>query len=170
VWTGFLVFIKVCRKNFQGNNSGHFVDMIGIVTPERIFFTADSVFPPNVIEKYHLFFLYNIKAHLNTLKMLNNMEADIFVPGHGTAVESIENLEKELCTFYRLNMDPNQYVLISSTVRSYLSYMLKKNLLEYSFSDSQMLWKKKAINFSYKHLIRKDIDSRTLELKYQYEN
>lgn len=36
--------------------------------------------------------------------------------------------------------------------------------------EKQMLWKKKAINFSYKHLIHKDIDSRTLELKYQYEN
>jgi len=64
-------------------------------------------------------------------------------------VERIENLEKELCTFYRLNMDPNQYVLVSSTVRSYLSYMLGKNFLEDSLSDSQMLGKKKAINFSY---------------------
>jgi len=151
---------------------GHFVDMIGIFTPDRVLFAADSVFPLYVIEKYHFFFLYNIKEHLNTLKMLNTMDADLFVPGHGTLVQNIENLVninlkkieeiierileicekplnqedlvKELCEFYGLTMDPNQYVLVSSTVRSYLSYMLEQDLLEYTFSDSQMLWKKKA--------------------------
>jgi glyoxylase-like metal-dependent hydrolase (beta-lactamase superfamily II) len=150
---------------------GHFVDMIGVYTPDRVFFIGDCVFPQNIIEKYHLFFLYDIKAQLKTLETLKKMEADIFVPGHGGPVRSTDHLVlintrkireivdrildicsravsenelvNELCNFYHLNMDPNQNVLVSSTVRSYLSYMLEENMLEYTFSGSNMMWKKR---------------------------
>ncbi|MGQ9616983.1 MAG: MBL fold metallo-hydrolase [Spirochaetota bacterium] len=150
---------------------GHFVDMIGVYTPDRVFFIGDCVFPQNIIEKYHLFFLYDIKAQLKTLETLKTIEAEIFVPGHGVPVKNIEylilintrkirdvierildlcsspvtenELVNKLCSIYHLNMDPNQNVLVSSTVRSYLSYMLEEDMLEYTFSNSKMLWKKR---------------------------
>ena len=62
---------------------GHFFGMLGIRTPDRVFFTGDSVFPPRVIDKYHLFYIYDVSAYLATLDYLSTAEADLFVPSHG---------------------------------------------------------------------------------------
>lgn len=52
---------------------GHFFEMIGVMTPDNILFIGDSLFPENIINKYHLFFLLNLKAHLQTLDELTNL-------------------------------------------------------------------------------------------------
>ena len=42
---------------------------------------------------------------------------------------------------YNLPMNGNQYVLIGSTIRSYLSYLVDENKLKYEFKDNKMFWK-----------------------------
>lgn len=44
---------------------------------------------------------------------------------------------------YGLVMDFEQYVLIGSTVRSYLSWLLNEGRLGASFKDGMLLWKRK---------------------------
>lgn len=61
---------------------GHFIEQIGIITPERVCFTGDAVFSDEIIEKYSLPFLFDIRESLNTLNFLKNVEADYFVLGH----------------------------------------------------------------------------------------
>lgn len=39
---------------------GYFFDMIGIKTSDDIYFLADCVFGENIINKYHLSFIYNV--------------------------------------------------------------------------------------------------------------
>lgn len=147
---------------------GHYFDMIGIMTPDNVFFIADTLFPENVIRKYHLFYLLDIRAHLQTLEFLKNQEADLFVPSHGEpqrdirslvdinrdkVLEIINRLEEicseplnqeeilcKICEIYDVNLDATQYVLLSSTIRSYLSYLLEEGRLEYTFGTSGMLW------------------------------
>ena len=38
-------------------------------------------------------------------------------------------------------MNPNQYVLIGSTVRSYLSYLYDEGKLVFEFKENKMYWK-----------------------------
>ena len=38
-------------------------------------------------------------------------------------------------------MNPNQYVLIGSTIKSYLSYLYEENKIIYEFKDNKMIWK-----------------------------
>lgn len=148
---------------------GHFFDMIGIKTSDDIYFLADSLFSEETITKYHLFFIYDVKEFINTLEYLNSLKGRLFIPSHCEATKNISSLielnrnkveeildkiydicKKEI-TFeeilksifdnYNLIMNTNQYVLVGSTIRSYLSYLLDENKLSYEFKDNKMVWK-----------------------------
>jgi glyoxylase-like metal-dependent hydrolase (beta-lactamase superfamily II) len=147
---------------------GHFFDMIGIKTPDDICFMADSVVGENIINKYHISFLYDISNYLSTLDMIETMHTKLFVPAHAEVTDNmrelvkinkdkiyeiIENIKKickvptafedilqSLFNNYNLVMDITQYVLVGSTIRSYLSYMLDMNMLKVEFLNNKMLW------------------------------
>ena len=147
---------------------GHFFDMIGIKTDDDVYFIADSVFGEDTILKYHLFFVYDVKEYLNTLDMLKKLDGSMFVPSHFEPANNIlptielnSNKINEICNkicdickekitfddilknvldFYELKMNTNQYVLVGSTVRSYLSYLYGEGRLKYEFCDNKMYW------------------------------
>ncbi len=147
---------------------GHFFDMIGIKTSDNVIFLADSLFSEETISKYHLFFIYDVKAYLETLDYISTLSCSLYIPSHCEATTNIEELIainrqkineiisnilfycknpvsfesilKYIFDTYELTMNPNQYVLISSTVRSYLSYLYNENLLTYTFKDNIMYW------------------------------
>lgn len=149
---------------------GHFFDMIGIKTSDNIYFLADSLFSKDTIEKYHLFFIYDIKEYLQTLENLRNINGKLYIPSHCEATNNINDLIdlnknkieeisykiQEFCknevTFeeilkyifdeYNLIMNPNQYVLIGSTIKSYLSYLYDEGKIIYEFKENRMVWKK----------------------------
>ena len=127
---------------------GHFFDMIGIKTSDDVYFLADSLFSEETITKYHLFFIYDVKEFLNTLEYLKGVEGKFYIPSHSEATDDISSLIEinknkvqeilnkiyDICkqekTFeqilktifdeYNLVMNANQYVLVGSTIRSYL--------------------------------------------------
>ena len=147
---------------------GHYFDMIGIKTDDDVFFLGDSLFSKETIMKYHLFFIYDVKGYLDTLDFLDTLEGKLFIPSHCEATENIaeliavnrqkiyEIIEKiyELCeeekTFeeilkcifdeYDLAMNANQYVLIGSTIRSYLSYLCDNEKIVFEFKENKMYW------------------------------
>lgn len=151
------------------NLKGHFFDMIGIKTSDDVYFLADALFSEETIKKYHLFFIYDVSEFLNTLENLKSIEGKLFIPSHCEATNDIKNLIKanenkvkeiieyiyNLCNentfesilkavfdFYNLNMNSEQYVLIGSTVKSYLSFLFDKCKIAYEFKDNKMIWKK----------------------------
>lgn len=152
------------------NLKGHFFDMIGIKTSDDVYFIADSLFSEETITKYHLFFIYDVKEFLNTLELLKDLKGKLYIPSHCEAAEDISYLIeinknkvyeiinkicdicKEEITFeqilkrvfdeYGITINANQYVLIGSTLKSYLSYLCDENKITYEFKDNQMIWKK----------------------------
>lgn len=149
---------------------GHFFDMIGIKTSDDVYFLADSLFSEETITKYHLFFIYDVREYLNTLNYLSTLQGKLYIPSHVEATNNIsklielnrnkineiinkilENLKEEQ-TFeeilkiifdeYNLVMNANQYVLVGSTIRSYLSYLYDENKVAYEFKNNKMVWKK----------------------------
>ncbi len=153
------------------NIKGHFFDMIGIKTSDDVYFLADSLFSEETITKYHLFFIYDVREYLKTLDYLETLDGKLYIASHCEATNDISNLIKlnrskieeisnkilEVCedekTFeeilkeifeiYNLTMNANQYVLIGSTIRSYLSYLNEEDKLMYEFKDNKMVWKQK---------------------------
>ncbi len=148
---------------------GHFFDMIGVKTSDDVYFLADSLFSEETITKYHLFFIYDVKEYLNTLDYLSTLNGRLYIPSHCDVTSDISSLielnrnkvneiinriynacEREItieCILkyifdeYGLVMNVNQYVLVGSTIKSYLSYLYDENKLCYEFKDNRMVWK-----------------------------
>ncbi len=147
---------------------GHFFSMIGIKTSDNVFFLADSLFSEETITKYHLFFIYDVKEYLNTLDYLETLKGTLYIPSHCAATNDItslielnrnkikeitnliyncckneitfEDILKNVFDTYSLTMNPNQYVLVGSTIKSYLSYLHDENKISYNFKDNKMYW------------------------------
>ena len=148
---------------------GHFFDMVGFRAPEDVVYLADCLSSRETLEKYRIGFIYDVGAYLETLERVKTMEAKIFVPAHAEATEDIaplaqynidvvleiaericnlckepmmfEALLQKLFTEYQLTMNFEQYVLVGSTVRSYLTWLKESGRLEAVFDNSQLLWK-----------------------------
>ena len=148
---------------------GHFFDMIGIKTSDDVYFLGDSLFSEETISKYHLFFIYDVREFLNTLDYLTNLKGNFFISAHSEGTNDIsslietnrskvkeilekiydickeektfEEILKNIFDIYNLKMNENQYVLVGSTVKSYLSYLKDENKLNYEFKENKMIWK-----------------------------
>ena len=56
------------------------------------------------------------------------------------APHSFEEILQAVFHQYALTMDCNQYVLVGSTVRSYLAYLYQQQKLSFRFVSNRMLW------------------------------
>jgi len=147
---------------------GHFFDMVGFRTPDDVVYLADCLSSRETLDKYQIGFIYDVKAYLETLEKVTEMEAAMFVPAHAAATEEIATLARynmdkvheiaekirEICReplnfekilqqlfqSYELTMTFEQYVLVGSTVRSYLAWMKDEGLMQALFEDGMMLW------------------------------
>ena len=147
---------------------GHFFDMAGFRTSDDVVYLADCLSSMETLGKYGVTFIYDVRAYLETLKMVKNMEARLFVPFHAAATDDITGLAEaniakvneiaeRICLIcgepvssdevirmifreYGLGMNMQQYVLVGSTVRSYLSYLRDSGQLEIAADDSMILW------------------------------
>lgn len=147
---------------------GHFFDMIGIRTPDNVIFLADCISSKATLEKYHISFIYDVAEYLKTLDTVEQMEADLFIPAHADATKNIkelvqfnrqkvyeiadkiqeilktpasfEMLLKQIFDEYKLTMNFEQYVLVGSTVRSYLSWLKDNGKISAEFKENQLMW------------------------------
>jgi len=147
---------------------GHFFDMVGYRMPDGVCFMADCVSSAATLEKYQIGFIYDVRAYLDTLDHIETLSAPCFIPSHTEAVSEMKELAglnrakvheiigrildicsepkcfeavlSELFCAYGLAMDFSQYVLVGSTVRSYLAYLREEGRLSVTFDGGYMLW------------------------------
>ena len=55
--------------------------------------------------------------------------------------KTLEDILKEVFDYYKLTINETQYVLISSTIKSYLSYLIDEEKMEYYFNSNKMYFK-----------------------------
>lgn len=153
---------------------GHFFDMIGIKTSDDVYFLGDSIFSEETINKYHIFFIYDVREYLNTLNFLETLNGKLYIASHIEAKENIKDLIKlnrdkikeiidkildfcknektteEIIKYlfdeYNLVMNISQYVLNGSTIKSYLSYLKEEEKIDYIFKDNTLYWKSTKVD------------------------
>ena len=151
---------------------GHAHGQIGVLTPDGVFFTADSVISERILSKYGIPFTADYGSAMATLDMLESFSADCFVPSHGDICQDIAPLTTanrncltalrneilEICSEpstrdgivgklagrHRLNMDLPQYVLIQSTVAAMLSPLIDSDELTCSFDEGTLYLKSRS--------------------------
>ena len=147
---------------------GHSPEMIGIRTPDDVFFLGDCVASAATLEKYGISYLYNVADFLATLDRVEALEASMFVPAHAEATadiaplaqlnrrktlevadalvellaepKSFDALLKAVFERFSLTMTVQQHALIGSTVRSYLSWLKDAGKIQLRIEDNVMLW------------------------------
>ncbi|MDE6261128.1 MAG: MBL fold metallo-hydrolase [Oscillospiraceae bacterium] len=147
---------------------GHFFDMVGFRTPDDVVYLADCLSSRETLDKYQIGFIYDVAAYLNTLEMVKSLRANMFIPAHAAASEDIADLaqynidkvleiadkitgicQEPLCfeailqklfADYGLTMNFEQYVLVGSTVRSYLAWLKDKQAVTALFENNTLLW------------------------------
>lgn len=155
------------------NLPGHFFDMVGFRTPDDVVYLADCLSSKETLGKYKIGFIYDVASYLETLERVKNLKAKIFVPAHAQETEDISELTqynidtvheiankicdicsepicfemilKKLFDEYSLVMNFEQYALVGSTVRSYLSWLKDAGKLNANFNNNMLLWEKTII-------------------------
>lgn len=74
--------------------AGHSFGMIGVKTPDNVWFLGDSVLSKETFESYKLPFFFDINKSIETLKMLCTLEGDFFVPAHDEPCADIAPLAR----------------------------------------------------------------------------
>lgn len=142
--------------------------MVGYRNADDVVYLADCLSSKQTLEKYQIGFIYDVAAYLDTLEMVKTLEATMFVPAHAEATNDIsplaqlnidkvqeiaekilllcreplcfEHILQKLFNEYGLTMNFEQYVLVGSTVRSYLAWLKDTGKIIASFESSLPLW------------------------------
>ena len=150
---------------------GHFFDMVGYLSADGVAYLADCLSSTETLEKYQITYVYDVESYLQTLEMVKSLEANVFIPAHAAATDQIrplaqQNIDKvheiaetilrvcavpltfetilqQLFQAFGLSMNFEQYVLVGSTVRSYLAWLHNTGRIEYEFVQNSMLWRAK---------------------------
>lgn len=149
---------------------GHCYDMVGFRTSDDVVYLADCLSSRETLDKYQIGFIYDVASYLQTLETVKAMQARLFVPAHAAATEEIaslaqynmdkvyeiaekildickeplcfESILQRLFSAYGLTMTFEQYVLVGSTVRSYLAWLKETGRLNVLFENHMMLWQR----------------------------
>jgi glyoxylase-like metal-dependent hydrolase (beta-lactamase superfamily II) len=147
---------------------GHFLQMIGVLSPDGVLFAGDALFGEEILAKHPVFFLYDVAGHLSTLERLESLAVRWIVPGHGRPVtdagaliaanraalkgtaeaissfcsrpSGFEEILAELCRSFAIELNSSQYVLVGGTLRAYLTWLCDRGILHPSFEGGRMLW------------------------------
>ena len=147
---------------------GHSFEMVGFRTSVGNLFLADCVSSTETLQKYGIGYLWDVEKSLETLETVKTWKAPAFIPAHAPVTDSIQelcdgniNAIKDACgavlcilegpkafddllaevfAHYGLAMNAQQFVLIGSTVRSILSYLLAKEQIRFFFEENKMFW------------------------------
>lgn len=147
---------------------GHMFEMVGFRTSDDVWFLADALTSPHILEKYHIPFLFDAKKYLETLSMIETLEGKLFIPSHAKPAQDIkplvsvnrnkifeileligrictepvsfEEILKRVFDRYGLSMNFDQHVLVGSTLRSMLAYLRDEGRMDISFEGNRMFW------------------------------
>lgn len=149
---------------------GHCADMVGFLTADGTAYIADCVSSPETLEKYGIGYMWDPQTAKNTLAYVKTVGAVRFVPAHAAVTDDIaaladinvaaidkvfdtvlslcaepvtfEKLLKKVFDTYNMQSSAQQFALIGSTLRSYLTNLYEQGSVAFEFVDNEMLWKK----------------------------
>lgn len=149
---------------------GHTAHMVGVKTPDDVYFIADVVNGKATLDKMKICYVYDIDTQLETLAKLKELDGKLCVPAHTDPTNSIaelaeinianlleirqdilnelerkpqttEEITAALCGKYGLKLDLMGLVMITSTLRSHIVSLRHKGFVDWYIEDYKHYWK-----------------------------
>lgn len=146
---------------------GHSLGMMGILTDDSVLFVGDAYANDEIIKKYSLQYVYNVEKYLKTLSFLKKQNFKYYIASHDKIRENItdvidsniancnniiktilniigdeipyELLIKKVVDNYKIKINLNQYFLISSNIKAYLTFLYENSLIKFDFKDNELI-------------------------------
>ena len=146
------------------NLSGHSIGQIGIVTDDNVCFIGDAYTSEQILNKYSIQYIYDIKEYLKTLEFLKTTKYNYYVPAHGKVeseckntidinIKNVLNIENEIIDTikdkiayrdllktiferHHINMNTIQYYLISATIKSFITKLETDKKIELLYKNN----------------------------------
>ncbi len=137
---------------------------------KKSFFLGDALSGRNVIRKYWIQYLYDETETKKSIHKIAAIHSDSYIPGHGQIVDNIEGISelnliaimetedlivdelstpktteellKSLTDRNTIKLGLSNYVLIGSTLRSYLTGLYEEGRITFEITENRMLWSK----------------------------
>lgn len=135
-----------------------------------VFFTSDGIFTRSMLSRFWIPFVFDVGHFKESLLKISETKADYYVPSHGEIYTEIKTLyefnmlsliENEDCILECLKKSPSthedilkyvadknniplrlsQFMLVGSTLRSYLTYLYEQERITWTFRENKMYWK-----------------------------
>lgn len=148
---------------------GHTANMVGYKTPDDVYFIADVVNSKETLDKAKICFVYDIDTQLETLGELKKLEGKLCVPAHAEPTKNVEYLARinaeniteirrdileslkekpktteELSAYlsrkYEMKSDFMTLVMMTSGIRSHLTSLRRKELVNWYIEDYRHYW------------------------------
>lgn len=148
----------------------HVTKETGSSEKNTIFFTSDGIFTRTMLTKYWIPFLYNVEQFKDSLETIKSTKADYYVPSHGEVYTDVsglyelnmlsvvqneatilqclkespatfEDILKYIADNNDMSMRLSQFMLVGSTIRSYITYLYNQNKITWTFKSNKMYWK-----------------------------
>ncbi len=149
---------------------GHHYAMIGIRTSDGVNFIADTLGSKDLIDKQHILLIYDVAGYLKSLNFVESLNGSIIVPSHSDVTTEIKDLVSfnrnqiykiidilleylmeehtaeeiiaYIFNYYQMKITYNKYMLISSTIKSYLSFLSNDKKIKNYFKENRLYFKK----------------------------
>ena len=148
---------------------GHAFAMLGVCTPDAVWFLGDAVASEHTFDKYKLTYLYDVEKFLQTLDTVAALEGKLFIPAHVAPFEdaapvvgrnrrwvyetgdcvvellrfpqTFEMLLKAVFDRYGLQMTFGQHTLLGATLRAFLTWLMDEGRISYFCEGNLLYWK-----------------------------
>ncbi len=145
---------------------GHHYGMIGIKTSDGVYFIADTLGSIELVDKQHILLIYDLEGYLKSLDFVEGLDGSILVPSHSEVTtnikplvsfnrnkiyeimdniidilkseKTIEDIVAEIFLRYNLKISFNKHLLITSTIKSYISYLSNNGKIDKYFKNNKL--------------------------------
>ncbi len=148
---------------------GHNFNMIGIKTPDDVWFIGDSILMKETFDSYKVPFFLNINESIETAKMLPSVKGKLFVPSHAPESKDITELAlfnaqrlTELKEYFYsicdgrsfeeifakadedfgMKLTPDKYAKSGLTIKSHLQALINEGRITAVIERSRLVYKK----------------------------
>lgn len=118
---------------------GHSHGLVGVITPDKVFYLGDALFDYHIMEKYDFPFIFDLENYLNSLDKIKNADYDFAVLSHSKNIydksETLDIVEKNRENVFKYLNQIEDFLKQPYTREDLLSDIIDLNGLKLDYKE-----------------------------------